>query len=85
MTETLENLIEVNGELLSLQKTLYLMHAEFRVHSVIIVRPKYIVRLVESAFIQEEQRFVTNTSVHTVLQRQEKSGTTFCKQLTSGP
>lgn len=67
MTETLENLIEVNGELLSLQKTLYLMHAEFRVHSVIIVRPKYIVRPVESAFIQEEQRSVTNTfSVHTV-------------------
>lgn len=67
MTETLENLIEVNGELLSLQKTLYLTQAEFRVHSVIIVRPKYIVRPVESAFIQEEQRSVTNTfSVHTV-------------------
>lgn len=65
MTEISENLIEVNGELLSLQKTL--MQAEFRVHSVIIVRPKYIVRPVESAFILEEQRSVTNTfSVHTV-------------------
>lgn len=36
-----ENLFEVNVELLSLQMTVCLMEAEFKVHSVIIVRPKY--------------------------------------------